>query len=1262
MASVADPRIALPAVPGAGLPMVVQPHPFRLARVDALAPAGSTIAQAVAAAGLPPFMAAYVRVWVDDWEVPRHLWATARPKPGRIVFIKVYPHGGGRRGGKNPLATVLSLAVMIAAPYMATAMLGAEVAASTAFTVFGEAVTFGRLAGMAFSMVANMAINALVGTPAPAQEANNFNPGQATAPTYSITGTSNRFAPYANIPRVLGRKGKHYPLMAARPYTESQGNDRYVRLLLLAGYGPLSISDICIGETPIAAFDGVEIEINEGGPPGWAGNKDITLYTQAIREDQLSVTLTSAGGWQLRQTRDATAEISLDISFPRGLITYQSDGTRSARSVTLEVQYRKVGDTTWLTPTWANPDDPGMGVDGEITATEATQSSAVRAARWYTGAAAAYEVQVRRTTGDGGDRVVDTSVWSALRSIQTETPVRQQQVCTIAIRIKASEQLNGVPDSINCTAEAWHPVWSGSAWSWQKTRNPAWESLDLLRRRGPDTLMADSRLDLDGYLAFATACDATPPNGPAPYWTYDAVLNGGSVWSAVRDVLAHGRATRTMRDGRHSVVMDAEQTVPVQHISPRNSWKYSGAKKFIDLPHALHVKFINSERGFVEDVCTVYADGYDETTATRFESVEYFGCTRSDQAWRIGRYLHAVGKLRPEDHSIYLDIESLRCTLGDLVRFSHDVILVGTGHGRLDAVTTSDGNITALGLDSPVEMATGVSYAVRCRRSDGSSVLMGVNTVFGVQDTLTLTTPIATALGPAVGDLFQFGESGLESMPCIVKKIERGPDLTAKLTLVDAAPGVWSADQGAIPPFSSWITSGVTPRNQAPAAPTLVLRSDATAILRLADGTLQDRIAVTLAPPAASAVAYASYEIRWRETGAAAWGAIQPVPDAASTGWIAPVVMGAAYDVQARAISTFGVVGEWAQTDAHVVVGKSAPPAAMPWATLSDGILRWGDTGELDLAGAIWRWQPGGNESWGDANPLHDGLVQSPYTLANRPLGQVTLLGKWVDVVGNESAAAVAIVTDFGDPLVANVIYDKDCHADGFTGTRTNATVDGGTGDLMATADGSPVMWTDDAAAFWTADSDPMWATTTYKAMSYEDSLAVAAGDAGSQLTVASTIAAGSFEIDYRRDGAAPMWSDDLAPLWTSDTDPMWIDEAWQSWPGAIAAEAMTYLFRVATSAGATRGRISALDLRLDVPDLQETLANVALASGGTRLALTRSYRAIKTVNLTLQADGGAARSLEVIDKDAALGPMCRGFDSTHTGTSAHADAIVQGY
>jgi len=255
-------------------------------------------------------------------------------------------------------------------------------------------------------------------------------------------------------------------------------------------------------------------------------------------------------------------------------------------------------------------------------------------------------------------------------------------------------------------------------------------------------------------------------------------------------------------------------------------------------------------------------------------------------------------------------------------------------------------------------------------------------------------------------------------------------------------------------------------------------------------------------------------------------------------------------------------------------------------------------------------------------------------------------------------------VTDFGDPLLANVIYIKDCHADGFTGTRTNATVDGGTGDLMATADASPAAWTNDLAAAWTGDSDPAWDATTYQAMSYADAITVAAvdADAGSQLTVTSDITAGSYAIDYRRDGAAPAWTDDLDPAWTGDADPAWTTEDWQDWPGALIAEAVGYEFRVGTSAGVTRGRIALLKIQLDVADISETLANIALAAGGSRLPITKTYRSIKAVNLTLQADAGTARSLEVIDKDASLGPMCRGFDSTHTGAAAHADAIVQGY
>jgi hypothetical protein len=64
----------------------------------------------------------------------------------------------------------------------------------------------------------------------------------------------------------------------------------------------------------------------------------------------------------------------------------------------------------------------------------------------------------------------------------------------------------------------------------------------------------------------------------------------------------------------------------------------------------------------------------------------------------------------------------------------------------------------------------------------------------------------------------------------------------------------------------------------------------------------------------------------------------------------------------------------------------------------------------------------------------------------------------------------------------------------------------------------------------------------------------------------------------------------------------------------------------------------------------------------GTRLPLQKSYRRVKTVNLTLQDDGGSAATLKVLDKDEVQGPLVRAFDAAGQGATATIDATVQGY
>jgi len=73
-------------------------------------------------------------------------------------------------------------------------------------------------------------------------------------------------------------------------------------------------------------------------------------------------------------------------------------------------------------------------------------------------------------------------------------------------------------------------------------------------------------------------------------------------------------------------------------------------------------------------------------------------------------------------------------------------------------------------------------------------------------------------------------------------------------------------------------------------------------------------------------------------------------------------------------------------------------------------------------------------------------------------------------------------------------------------------------------------------------------------------------------------------------------------------------------------------------------------------------LNDVVIASGSTRLPITKTYRAIKVVNLTVQTDGNGGISGRVIDKDATLGPDVEVLNAAGSAVTGLVDAYIQGY
>ncbi|MBL8967009.1 MAG: hypothetical protein JNG85_08370, partial [Spirochaetaceae bacterium] len=547
---------------------------------------------------------------------------------------------------------------------------------------------------------------------------------------------------------------------------------------------------------PIAVdglFSGVELQVYQDGTA-------TSLYPNVILEDQPSVKC--AGGVETwRTTAPKTTQISVDITLPRGLYSYNDSGAKQNHSVTVEVRRRAVGSGT----AWDSC--PIIGVFSLTRALAKTLRYSV--AQNVT--EGQYEVGVRRITADDPPDFKGSSLvqWTALRSIRADAPVAaavRGRYVLLALKIKASDQLQGVVDQLNLVAEAEVAAYSGSgsgsaAWTLGFSRNPAAAFLRQLRGPSNPRPVPDSAIDWPRLESWFTTCQAKG-------WTCDAVLSSGErLRDTLQKIAQAGRASLTIRDGLYSVVVDDAKTAVVQHFTPRNVRNFAWTKAFKDLPHGLKMNFVSEGDGWASNERIVYMDGYTEANATKFQQIDLWGITSSDLAWTHGRYKLAVAKLRPEAFVFETDAEGIVCEPGDLILVSHDAILVGLAAGRVKSVVLDGSNrCTAVTVDEFVTMETGKTYGARFRRSDGLSVYAAASLAVGEGATLSFPTPIPAGSTPAPGDLFTFGEAGIETMRCIVAGIEALEDLGCRITAVDEAPGVHTADSGTIPEFSSKIS------------------------------------------------------------------------------------------------------------------------------------------------------------------------------------------------------------------------------------------------------------------------------------------------------------------------------------------------------------------------------------------------------------------------------------------------------------------------
>ncbi|RID89673.1 phage tail protein [Gemmobacter lutimaris] len=844
-------------------------------RADLQVPPGLTLEAIVALAlpGLAPEERGALRVMLVSPKgsavIDPRFWHVVRPRDGVHVVIRLVP-------GDDALRSILSIVVSVAAVAFGGPLAG----------MLGITSQLGvSLVTAGLTVVGQLLVNALIPPPKPLERENR----------YAIGGWRNQVVPDGAVPVVLGRH-RYAPPFAAMSWTEIVGDWQYIRSLFCFGYGPLALSEFRIGETALEEFDEVETEVRTGLP----GDAPCSLYPRQIVEENVGAELLrplprddlgeviegepAEEAPVIRTTGADASAASVILAFPGGLVAHSKKGDAKAHSVRIRIRQRLVTAEVW--------EDV---VTLEISAKKL--ETFYRQHTWDLPSRGRWQVEVTMLTDETTDnKIQQRCSWAALQTIRPEYPLNfDKPLALVAVRIKATHQLNGTLDNFSALVERpcldWDHV--AEAWVERVTTNPVALYRHVLQSPANPRPVADAGLDLQQLQDWHDFCRV---NG----LTYSRPLDatGTTLRDVLAEVAAAGRATPRHDGLRWGVTVDWPSALIVDHITPRNSRGFRTRRNYVDPPHAFRVKFADAGNDFREAERLVRWPGHTgEIELT--ELLDLPGKTDAAEVWREARRRQYEAISRPDTFEVTQDGPVRVATRGDHVMLSSDVIDQVQRAARVRRVTGQ-----RIELDELVTMEAGLDYGLRFRVFEGDEDTVGASVVRTVS-TVPGETQILTLEGggdlPGVGDLVMFGRATTEALHLIVTGVEAGTGFTSILRMVEAAPIIdtlLAADT--IPAWSSRVGAELDESLLAPAVPRF------TRIASGASGSTDANRVDYLIAPGSSAITTAGYAIDHRLSGAGGWTTVT-IPAANGGGALEVYAAGDAIEMQARAVSISGV-------------------------------------------------------------------------------------------------------------------------------------------------------------------------------------------------------------------------------------------------------------------------------------------------------------------------------------------------------------------
>ncbi|SFM00729.1 Putative phage tail protein [Bradyrhizobium sp. NFR13] len=760
---------------------------------------------------------------INGERVVRRLWTTKRIAANDNVRFVSYPLGGQGSSAKQVIGLVALVAVSAFA-------LWAGPAFATAIGYGGSAVV-GGLATAAIGIGGSLLINALTAPKAGATNA----PDATQDQIYSVSAQGNAAKLGEPLPVWHGRL-KRYPDFAATPWGEFVGNDQYLNVLLSVSMGSMDYETVFVSDTPMwTAADGVlpsfstaQIEFYEPGAP-------VTLFpVSVVSSDEVSgpqlpdgsgtfggqYEAPSAqtpgawiGGFIVNAAGTLVQSIAIDYVLPGGCFTVNTDSDDPNRN---NIGSAIVGIGAEICPV----NDAGAPIGSYATLFQVQRSYAstapIRDTIKVDVGEGRYLVRFRRLDAalpsqQGSNQVV----WAGLRGF-LKGDNSFPDVSTIAIRIKASESTQG-SYKFGVLATRKLPVWNGSTFVLQATRNPGWAFLDAVSNAQYGSGLSLAKVDFNTLASFAANCDTRGD-------TFDYCFSAATaVPEAFDKILTPARARHFWLGDTISVVRDEWRDVPAMLLTDREIVRDSTQVTFTMLgdedPDAVVVEYVDQDTWRPAQVQYPPDDMFFQATHAEVKRID--GIIKRDQAYREAAFYYLQSIYRRENVQIGTEYEGRAITFGSVLRVQSELPMA---YGYGGAVTGAAG--TSLTL-SPSPVWEDGPFYIRLRRPNGKwfgpvIVTKGAGDAIAILDADDLAD-VETAQGIVLADVlaredggedpsFEFGTAESQSKLCVVLNGTPNGD-TCTLNLVVDDIRVHTTDLGSPPalPSSQFPTNANVP-------------------------------------------------------------------------------------------------------------------------------------------------------------------------------------------------------------------------------------------------------------------------------------------------------------------------------------------------------------------------------------------------------------------------------------------------------------------